>query len=175
MDDLLITCSNKSRIDELVNHLTKSFKRLQVNHGDVHDYLGMRITFLRESRSVKVSMAGYIQSLVTSIDEYSPYPAPSDLIKTEQECKLLPEHNQKEIHSTVAKILYVANHARPDIQFVASYLASRVNKYTHRDSKILLQLLGYLAGTLETSITLHIPDTQNISMKLYADASFGIH
>jgi hypothetical protein len=178
VDDLLITSQDPTLIDILISELTKSFKRIEVNRGTVHDYLGMRLEFTKQSRTVKISMSGYINTLVAShsITTVSNFPASPDLLKlSKDDNDLLDDSAQKELHSSVAKIQYLASRVRSDIQFVVSHLASRVHKYTRSDQEKVRRVLQYLAGTSELGLTLHIPDTSSITMTLYADASFGIH
>ena len=178
VDDLIITAQEEGAINSLLQQLVKHFKRIEVNRGTCHDYLGMRLLFCHEDRSVKISMSGYIQSLISdnNIRRTSSFPAVPDILKMSQQDEvLLSPAMQQSLHSTVARIQYLASRSRPDIQFVTSHLASRVNKFVASDQTKVTKLLEYLAGTIEKGITLHIPDTSSISMKLYADASFAIH
>jgi hypothetical protein len=62
----------------------KHFKRIEVNRGFTHDYLGMRFLFNDDTRSVKATMSGYIQSLIVdnNIRRTSSFPASADILKT---------------------------------------------------------------------------------------------
>jgi hypothetical protein len=127
---------------------------------------------------VKITMTGYIQSMISDNDirRTSQFPASTDLLKLSGPGEpLLPPDLQKSLHSTVARIQYLASRTRLDIQFVTSHLASKVNKFVASDQGKVTKLLEYLASTADEGITLHIPDTSNITMSLYADASFAIH
>jgi hypothetical protein len=176
VDDLIITVSDQSAINSLLQELVKHFKRIEVNRGFTHDYLGMRLLFDNETRSVKVTMSGYIENLIVDNNiRRTSFPASADILKTSSPDEpLLSPDLQKSLHSTVARIQYLASRTRPDIQFVTSHLASKVNKFVASDQGKVTKLLEYLVGTADRGITLHIPNTSNITMSLYADASFAI-
>jgi hypothetical protein len=156
----------------------KIFKRVTINRGDQHDYLGHRITFNRVQRSVTLSMKGFIDSLIQKhkISAVTSAPANSDLLKTANSDAIpLSPEKHKDLHSTIAKLLYLAIHSRPDILFPVNHLTSRVKNLNTNDERKVIQIIQYLAFSKEMDMTLHIPNTRNIHMKLFADASFGIH
>ncbi len=62
---------------------------------------------------------------------------------------LLNADAQKQFHTIVAKLLYLAKHAHPDILMVTSFLCTRVKSPTKSDQKKLLRVLGYLETTKE--------------------------
>jgi hypothetical protein len=97
----------------------KHSKRIEVNRGSTHDYLGMRLLFNREQRSVKITMTGYIQSMISDNDirRTSLFPASTDLLKlSDPNEPLLSPDLQKSLHSTVARIQYLASRTRPGEQ-----------------------------------------------------------
>lgn len=105
VDDLLITSKDKTLIEELLSHLVKTFKRIQINRGDQHDYLGHRITLDRSNRSVTFAMKGFINSIIEKhgTTSVSSSPANSDLLqisKTTNNTPLSPE-KQRDLHSTI--------------------------------------------------------------------------
>ena len=54
------------------------------------------------------------------------------------------------------------------------YLTTRVNKLTRGDWQKAFRILEYLNGTIEIGLTLRVGTDWHI-IKLYADASYGIH
>jgi hypothetical protein len=73
----------------------------------------------------------------------------------------------------VAKLLYLAKRARPDIITVVSFLCTRVKAPTMEDVEKLEHLLGYLHRTKSRSMVLK--PRKSLSMEAYIDASFATH
>jgi hypothetical protein len=169
VDDLLITAENESAINSLLEQLVKHFKRVETEAVP---------TTTSEWDYCSTANRGRWRSPWP--DTSSPWSATTtsaaDLLKlSDPNETLLSPDLQKSLHSTVARIQYLASRTRPDIQFVTSHLASKVNKFVASDQGKVTKLLEYLAGTADNGITLHIPNTSTITMSLYADASFAIH
>jgi hypothetical protein len=74
-------------------------------------------------------------------------PAKKDLFEIDESSKRLPKVESEVFHSVVAKLLYVALRARPDILLPVSFLCTRVAISTTQDQLKLLRLLEYLNGT----------------------------
>jgi hypothetical protein len=51
---------------------------------------------------------------------------------------------QKKFHTMVAKLLYLAKRARPDILMAVSFLCTKVTKPTKEDQKKLVCVMGYI-------------------------------
>ena len=77
------------------------------------------------------------------------------------------------LHSIVAKLLFVANRARPDIIVPISFLTSRVTIADEDDWKKLKRLLCYINNTIDMPLTLSI-DNINV-LKTWVDASYATH
>jgi hypothetical protein len=45
VDDILLTCSNPSLADTVIQDLEKEYKQLKVTRGTTHNYLGMILDF----------------------------------------------------------------------------------------------------------------------------------
>ena len=81
-------------------------------------------------------------------------------------------------HTFVARILYVARLARPDILGYISYLTTVVNKPSEGDEEKLKKLIGYLLFTLNLTykISKHSRNKDNsIDINVYIDSSHGLH
>ena len=76
-------------------------------------------------------------------------------------------------HSTVAKLLFAAKRARPDIQTAIAFLCTRVKSPDEDDQKKLIRVLGYIKNTIYLPLTIGWDGTGN--MYWYVDASFGVH
>ena len=76
-------------------------------------------------------------------------------------------------HHNVAKLLFICNPARHDIQTPVAFLTMRVKKPDEDDWGKLKRVLKYLNGTGKLSLTLMADDIGII--KWYVDASYAIH
>ena len=81
--------------------------------------------------------------------------------------------DSEQFHTTVAKTLFVAKRARPDILSTVSVLTTRVRHPNRSDWNKLIRLLKYLNGTRGDYLTLRADDLQII--KWYVDVSFAVH
>jgi hypothetical protein len=95
------------------------------------------------------------------------------LFHVDEACPKLDESRRKILHSITAKLLFVTNRARPDVQLPISFLSSRVTCADEDDWKKLKRMLQYLNGTMDMPLTLSI---DNISViKTWVDAAYSVH
>jgi hypothetical protein len=73
----------------------------------------------------------------------------------------------------MAKLLYLAKRARPDILMVISFLCTRVKAPTEEDLTKLLHTLGYLQATQQVAFILK--PTKPMQIEAYIDAAFAAH
>eukprot|EP01040_Poterioochromonas_malhamensis_P014285 gene14285-15796_t len=120
-------------------------------------------------------MEGFIQDVLNQhiVKGKANTPALTNLFEV-RESPLLNEEKRKEFHSITAKLLYLAKRVRPDILTTVSYLSTRVTKANEDDWKRLDRLLKYLNYDPTSGITLK-PGDGDITIRAYADASYGIH
>jgi hypothetical protein len=157
-----------------IDHLRKVYKEVSFDIGCKHSYLGMTFTFNNEK--VKIEMEGYITNLITegNISGTSSTPAGSDLF-IDEETPPLPAADQKEMHTTVAKLLFLSTRVRPDILLPVNYLTTRVNRFASNDKKKLLRVLKYLNKTKLLGLTLKASDLTTITINNHSDASYGVY
>jgi len=175
VDDLFISSNSDELAEEIIKRLTDKYKEIKINYGNEHSYLGMNFKF--DNKKVNITMPGYIDNLLrdNNITKKSPTPADVDLFKITDE-QMLPIQEQKEIHTTIAKLLYLATRARPDLLLVVNFLSTRVNKFTSEDKKKLLRALQYLNKTKQIGLTLSVIGNNNdLDVTIFADASYGVH
>ncbi len=79
----------------------------------------------------------------------------------EDDAEKLSEDHRAWFHSVVAKLLYIAKRARPDVLTVVIFLCTRVQGATTEDEKKLLQVLGYLKQTSERTLMLRATDAKS--------------
>jgi hypothetical protein len=173
VDDILASSEDASAIDEVVAGLRKEFDEVEVDFSDDISYLGMRIR--RAKGKVTVTMFTYIADLIkyAGFTGVKTSPAEGDIFEIDESSPLLNRKAAKEFHTIVAKTLYLAKRARPDIAVVVAYLCTRVKSPTDEDWAKLERLLQYLAGTQDMEMVLE-PEGE-IRLDAYIDAAFGCH
>jgi hypothetical protein len=84
------------------------------------------------------------------------------------------EEKRKQFHSLVAKMLYLVMKSRPECLTAVAFLATRVSRCTEHDWEKLVRLLRYVNVTKERGVILR-PGRDGIIVKIYIDASYGVH
>ena len=132
---------------------------MTVTHGDSHTYIGMDIHF-KGNREVTIAMIDYLTECIDDIDEdcstVVATPAGYHVFESNPDCPKLTEEKRKKVHSIVAKRLFVAMRARPDIQVPVSYLTPRVMKADENDWKKLKRMLQHINATINMKMTLSV-------------------
>jgi hypothetical protein len=174
VDDLMIICDSDELLMVVINQLKKFYKEVSFDIGIKHSYLGMTFTFGNDE--VKINMDGYINNIISdnNIKGTSTTPAGKDLFN-DDETKLLPLSQQKNLHTVVAKLLFLATRVRPDILLVVNYLTTRVNKFTTNDLKKCNRCLKYLNKTKSLGLILKADNSNELKINNHSDASFGVH
>jgi hypothetical protein len=76
-------------------------------------------------------------------------------------------------HFKVAKVLFLAKRARPDILKVVSFLCKCIQVTTKQDDDKLKRVLGYLKGMQEHVLVLCKHTCSDI--QAYVDAAYALH
>jgi hypothetical protein len=183
VDDLKISCKDMQEIFLVIEQLQKIYDEITVHKGDEHDYLGMVMTHNRENNSVKINMEKYIEGILDMFQMDEPdeplkivvTPATNNLFKTRKETgeMKLSKIRTGTFHATVAKLLFVAKRARPDILLAISFLTTRVKEPDSDDWKKLIRVLGYLRGTMKLCHTIVCDNINKLTW--YIDGSYAIH
>jgi len=184
VDDLFITCVDEEIIQHLKDMLVDKYKELNFDDKLKLNYLGMIIDNTNDEH-IDISMPSYVQSIIDEIGtkqgETSDTPAAMNLFSINESDKPLEEKAKEDFHTTVAKILYLSKHARPDILLAATFLCTRVQCPGAEDLKKLRRVGRYLNKTKE--LTLRIkrdsniigPDGNVVNINVFVDASFAVH
>jgi hypothetical protein len=176
VDDLKISCVSKEAVEEVVKHLEKTYTKININRGEVHTYLGMELDY-REKGFVRVTMREMVAEAIDmfgeSINGTVTTPAAQYLFNVQADAEKLTGGQAELFHSIVAKLLYIAKRARPDILTCVCFLATRVRESNVDDWKKLKRVLTYLSGTRELGLRLSAGDMTLV--EAYADASYAVH
>ena len=174
VDDLLITCLSQDTIEELLNHLVKTYTTVEIRRGSVHEYLGVVYDF-SDKGSVKISMEAYTREVLQcyNVRGKAATPALEYLFDVREDAVKLSEAGREEFHSAVAKLLYLAKRTRPDILPAIIFLTSRVTKADVDDQAKLERVLKYLNVNPELGIKLTVGSP--LSVIGFVDAAYGVH
>ena len=63
VDDMIITASNESRVDDVIQQIETIYPGLTKHRGKVLNYIGMTFDFTKAG-SVKMTMEGFVQDLI---------------------------------------------------------------------------------------------------------------
>ena len=85
----------------------------------------------------------------------------------------LDENKSDLFHSIVAKLLFVAKRARPDIETAVAFLFTRVSKSTEKDWLKLWRILGFLKSTINDVRIIGARSLQEIYA--WIDMAYGVH
>lgn len=178
VDDFLISHKDQRANEELANWFNTKYGQrtpVTIRQGKEHDYLGMRVSFATPGK-VQITMYDYINQLIDEApSEFSgtaPTPAARHLFDTDEGAPKLNEEQAAKFHHLVAKALFLAKRARPDIQLPVAFLCTRVQGSDIHDWKKLGRVIRYLRGSKELPLTLEA-DEQHI-IKWWVDSAFAV-
>jgi hypothetical protein len=136
-------------------------------------YLGMQLIWM--PGHVIIDMKYYLGQILDDVKGLARKSVPGrrETFKVSSASDPLGVDKSHWFHTVMAKLLYLAKRARPDILMVISFLCTRVTQPTVEDLKKLMNLLGYLHATRDK--VLIIVKQQHHHIELYVDATYGLH
>jgi len=143
VDDCIASHVDQDVLDEFGKIMIKEFGEMEITSGNIHDFLGMNI-IINEDRTVTIDMKESIQKVIEFFEEYDNNidpdtitPAAYYLFQVNDDAEELDKEKSEVFHSTTAKLLYIMQRARPDIETAVSFLMKRVSKSNVDDWKKL--------------------------------------
>ena len=181
VDDLKISHDSDGVVKQIIADLDSEFGKispLTVHIGKVHDYLGMTIDYSENGRA-KFSMFDYLEDIIKNLPadlrttRNTSTPAAEHLFNVDPKATKLTQKKADEFHHYVAKLLFAAKRARPDIQTAVAFLCTRVKSPDTDDWKKLQRVLGYIRDTIFLPLTIGWDKTGHLYW--YVDAAFAVH
>ena len=175
VDDLLIMSKSKAALTHLVNGLRSKYGAITLTLGPVVNYLGMCVNLSSPGRA-EITMRGYTDEVVSTsgVHGTARSPATDGLFECREGAEPVAEVTRVWFHKIVAMVLYLAKRTKPECLTTVSYLATRVTKCTTDDVDKLQRLIRYIGATRDSGVVL-MPGVAGITVKLYVDASYGVH
>ena len=181
VDDLKSSHIDKTVNDEFIKWVDALYGddeigRVKAVRGKKHDHLGMILDY-SEKGKVKIDMRYYVKNMINQFNhqltkKYNS-PASEKLFKINPKSPKLDKDKAEHFHTTVARGLFVAKRARPDIQTTIAYLCTRVKQPTEDDWQKLIRLMSYLYHTIDEVLTLSTDGTNKV--RWWIDAAFAVH
>ena len=176
VDDMIITASNESRIDDVIKQIETIYPGLTKHRGKVLNYTGMTFEFNKEG-CVKMTMEGFVQDLIEGCKDMpgtANTPARANLFSIPDESDSpLPDNLRERFHSITAKLLYLSKRTRPDILTAVAFLTKRVLKPQKDDYDKLIRMIQYVRAIQHMGITFEV--SEPIHVIAYINAFFALH
>ena len=177
VNDNKISHKDPAVVQDLVRCIEAKYGTMTKTQGDEHEFLGMKLHFNRQDKTVQVPMQSYIDEAIQQsqldVRRTAATPATKGLFEIDPHAVQLDTPESDRFRSVVCKLLYVALRGRPDILLAVVFLASCISKATLQDQVKLKRLLEYLYGTYDLPLILGTDDIQ--TMYTFVDASFAVH
>lgn len=162
VDDLLISSPEEEEITRIRGILEPMFGKMKFHDENSFEYRG--ITIHQDENEIRLEQKKKVKELIKDVlgdvDErlikkrYTP--SSLSLNNKSKNDELMNdvrlEGGEVRFRTCVAKAQWLATQCRPDIRYVTSWLASRVEEPRHRDMKALTHLAQYLFWTRDYCI-----------------------
>ncbi len=99
--------------------------------------------------------------------------APKNLFDVNEECKALQDSDRESFHKVVAKSLYIAKRAKPNINTAILFLTKQVQRPDYKDWEKLEYIIVYLVSTNILALILSANDS--VCLYWYVDSAFAVH
>ena len=178
VDNNKISHKDPKVVDWVIRELEERFNKMTVTRGKEHSFIGMDIVF-RDDGKFEITMKNYLRESIEAFDEEisksAQTTAKGDLFDEDvaEDKEVLQESEAEMFHHIVAKLLYVAKRARPDIDLAIPFLCTRVAEPTEGDKKKLKRLLEYVKETI--NMVRIIGANGNEVLQTWVDASYAVH
>ena len=118
VDDNKVSHEDPEVVSKVIQTLKGHFGDLKVVRGTKHTFLGMNIEILKDKK-IQIDMREQLQEAIDMFLESTLMKASSPgsryVFQVDDDAEQLNKHQSEIFHSTVAKLLFIAKRARPDI------------------------------------------------------------
>jgi len=171
VDDLLICCKNKSKINEVKNSLMNQF--VMKDLGQVRSYIGIDIEYNDYRNKMTLSQEKYIESLA---EKYNLECA--KLYDTLMETNPKLEQSKKideriKYRNLIGELLYISAGTRPDISYSVNYLSRFQSCYDRTHYRYAMRVLKYLYKTKNLKLTYSDKNKNNEVLDCMVDSDFA--
>jgi hypothetical protein len=176
VDDNKISHANDDVNTMIADEVEKKFGKLARTTGTKHTFLGMDIEFLG-NKKVAIATPQHIDEAIEDfgedLDTDAVNPAKSKLFVINHDSEILCDEKGNIYHSVTAKLLWVSQRSRPDLETAVSFLCTRVQQPTVEDWGKLRRTLKFLKKTKSDRRIMGADDI--LKLETWIDASYAIH
>jgi hypothetical protein len=170
-DDCLIFARDDSTIDSIIKNLSNTF--LLEDQGNMHDYLGIRITTDPSSKTISMTQTGLIESIIKDVgfdNDSNTKTTPSDSILY-NDPTAMPRVDTWNYRSVIGKLNFLAQNTRPDISFAVHQCARFCSNPSALHELAVKRIIRYLLYTKDKGLLLH--PTRDFTLDMYVDTDFA--
>ena len=181
VDDLKMTCANKSAVLEMERILLKTYGQFRTTQGPIVSYLGLTWDY-SETGYVKVSQAGMIQDIVARREKthedrgakltgIPTTPGASYLFNRTPDCKRLGVKDAEIFHTDTASLAWASTRAHPGLVTVIGELSKRVQECTTEDDSKLDRAISFAKSVRDVPLRLKAELPPRVTVSI--DAAFA--
>ncbi|MCH82526.1 retrovirus-related Pol polyprotein from transposon TNT 1-94 [Trifolium medium] len=172
VDDIVITGSSTSHIQQLISKLNDEFAIKQL--GSLDYFLGIEV-FHMDNGAVLLSQAKYIRDLLSKVQMESANGMPTPMVSSLKLSKIGSNSvEDPTLFRSVVGALQYATLARPEISYAVNKVCQFLSNPLQEHWKAVKRILRYLSGTLHYGLLLQAaPTTQPVSLIGFCDAEWA--
>ena len=159
VDDLKVSHNDQQVLDDFIKQLNGVFgvqKPIAESIGRIHVYLGLTINYSEEGKA-KFTMYDYLEDILLThrliwMGRQLPLPRTVSLwlLKTQ-----LNGEQSDSFHRTVARLLFAAKRARPDLQTAIAFICTRVKSPDVNDYEKLKRVIQHILAIIFIPLVEH--------------------
>lgn len=183
VDDLKASHKDQRVLDNLMCELKAVFGKEDESSetkGKAHEYLGVTINHFAP-RKVAITMFEYLEDIIVEAEEKlgallnkdNQYPCNGKIFQINDNSPRLNKETAEFAHRMIARLLFTAKRARPDILLATAFLCARVKDLAEEDLKKLTRLLSRIKQTIHLPLILGANDEEALTWNI--DASCAVH
>ena len=164
VDDLLICCKDKNKINEIKSSLMKRFAMKDL--GKINQYIGIDIDYSDDRNKMTLSQTKYIESLGVKyeLENAKLYDTPMETnLKLEQASEI---DETIKYRNLIGELLYISTGTRPDTAYSVNYLSRYQSCFDQRHLKYEMRILKYLFKTKDLKLK-YYDNTNSEVLDLY--------
>lgn len=169
VDDLVITSPSEEAIAEVKASLLAKYK--MEDKGAITSFCGIKIEYDQSAGRTVLSQNAFLSTLINEASSSIPaircrVPLSATLPEEELDKAIQPRYR-----SLVGKIMWLANHSRPDLSFAAGILARHLASPSQTHLDAALKVVAYLKST--ENLSLNYDADKTLGLVGYSDANWA--
>lgn len=171
IDDGLIACKNKKKIQQLIDYLRQN---LEITDSKISMFLGIELSYLPDG-SILAKQEQYAKRVLERFRMFdaNPVTVPAD---SYQNLSMFNEENSKPINcpyrEAVGSLIFLATVSRPDIIFAVGAVSRHAHNPTKAHLNAVKRILKYIKGTADFGVVFSATTTSS-KLEAFSDSDFA--